>query len=41
MDENELKIFMEYYGDIVNYLCFEIPMKIILNLLNDIKLECD
>jgi len=41
LDDEDFKNFREYYGGILNVLCFEIPMRIILSLIDNIKEECD
>ena len=41
MDEEDFKNFREYYGGILNLLCFEIPMRIIIALIDNMKEECE
>ena len=39
--KEDFKNFREYYGEILNLLCFEIPMRIIIALIDNMKEECE
>ena len=41
LDIEDFKNFREYYGGILNLLCFEIPMRIIIALIDNMKEECE